>query len=148
MSGANPFTPHGARVQHATNAARTAYNTAIGVPITVISILMLQPAYLYWESSHAVSARWSVTAADRREIGLLEIKRDRSCPAQPLPGGEITDLYVLEQIESTLADLAAQRISEQEQMNQQTKLLDQFDPPAPTPDVQAARRSPWVKEGN
>jgi hypothetical protein len=142
MSGANPFTAHGARVQHATNAARAAYNTAIGVPFTVMSILMLQPAYLYWESSHAVSVRWSVTAADRREIGLLEIKRDRSCPALPLPGSETTDLDILEQIESTRADLAVHRISEQEQMNQQTKLLDQFDPPAPRPDVQAASTSP------
>jgi hypothetical protein len=142
MSGAYPFTAHGAGIQHATNAARVAYNTAIGVPFTVLSILMLQPAYLYWESSHAESVRWAVTAADRREIGLLEIKRDRSCAAQPLPDGETTDLDVLEQIESIRADLAAHRISEQEQMNQQTKLLDQFDPPAPKPAAQAANTSP------
>ena len=47
LSGGDPFTDHGARAQHATNAARVAYNTTIGVPITVISTLFLQPLPAY-----------------------------------------------------------------------------------------------------
>jgi hypothetical protein len=132
LSGGDPFTTHGARVQHATNVIGIAYNITIGVPFTILSTLMLQPHPIYWQRSdpHGESLRWAVTAADQREIGLLEIKRDRSCPARILPDGETTDLDLLNQIESTRAALATHQISDQEQMNRQTKLLDQLDPPA------------------
>jgi len=54
----------------------------------------------------------AATAADRREIALLDIKRDL--------GGDTTDVDLLNQIQSFREAFAAQ----------QTQLLDLFDPPS------------------
>jgi hypothetical protein len=123
--GGEPFTAHGAQVQHVKNAAE---NAGSALALALVVSLGGQPREWTWAAPETL--RWAITSADRREIGLLKIKRDLSCPAHSLPGSETTDLDVLNQIESTRMDLAARRISEQEQMDRQTKLLDQFDPPA------------------
>jgi len=134
-SGADPFTTHSARVQHAKKAAQGAL-IVMAIPM-LAALIVADPLRTlpYWHAApprapSLESLRWAVTAADRREIGLLEIKRARSCPAQALPGSETTDLDLLNQIESSRVSLAAHSISDQEQINQQTKLLDQLDPPA------------------
>jgi hypothetical protein len=72
--------------------------------------------------------RWAITAADRREVGLLQLKRDRLCSARSIPSGELTDLDVLSKIESTRRALDAHQLSDQDQMKQQTEFLDLLDP--------------------
>ena len=72
-----------------------------------------------------------VTAADRRIIGLLELKRDRSCtPRDTRVPGE-TDLMVLGKIGEARQALVAKSITDQEQVHRETLLLDQFDPVLP-----------------
>ncbi len=72
--------------------------------------------------------RWAVTAADRRELELLQLKRDRPCPAHAIPDGEFTDLDILSKIEATRRDLDAHQLSDRDQMKQQTEFLDRLDP--------------------
>jgi hypothetical protein len=72
--------------------------------------------------------RWALTAADRREIGLLQLKRRRDCPSRPEPGGDSNDLEILTQIEGTRAALEAGEISDLVQTTRQTQLLDRLDP--------------------
>jgi hypothetical protein len=148
QSGAEPFTAHDARVQHAKTAGMVGIAVLLSPVLIATAPLISAGATISHDisTSHAKSntpndssqshhdpspeTRWAITAADRREIGLLEIKRDSSCPAHALPDSETTDLDILNQIESTRIALAAHQISDQEQMNQQTNLLNQFDPPS------------------
>jgi hypothetical protein len=73
--------------------------------------------------------QWAVTAADRRELGLLQLKDKRSCAAVKSPDGATSDMEILAKIETTRTALSDHQISDSEQRDQQTQLLDQLDPP-------------------
>jgi hypothetical protein len=136
-SGATPFTEHEARMQHGKNAGKYFANTLIIA--TDVMILAASggngAAFVPPMSVSADALRWRVTAADRRELGLLRLKRSRSCPATALPGGDTTDLGILQSVEATQRALDAHEISDDNQVTQETQLLDQFDPqPQPEPE--------------
>ena len=147
QSGSQAYTDHQARVLHTEHglaiaglvvltvvvlaAASGGYGGGTPVPIGGGFGGTAEPA-----SVSVQTYRWALTAADRREVALLELERDRSCEAHPTPAGS-TDQQVLAAIAATHTALTAQRISDLEQMNQQTALLDQLDPPSP-PFVRAA----------
>jgi hypothetical protein len=71
--------------------------------------------------------RWAITAADRRIIGLLELKQTQSCASQPTQSGGETDLEILTHIQESRQALATAHISDQDQVRRETQLLDQFD---------------------
>jgi len=72
--------------------------------------------------------RGSVNAADSREIALLQIRREKSCPAQATYQEGDTDLAILERIEQAQREVVAHKLSEVEQLRQQTRWLDELDP--------------------
>jgi hypothetical protein len=134
-AGALPFTEHEARMQHGKNAVK---DVGVGLLVAVLLIGMAGGGGgslpCLTDCSPAATPismedfRWAMTAADRREIGLLQLKRDRLCPAVATSRGETNDLEILTRIETTRRGLEAHQISDQDQINQQTRLLDQFDP--------------------
>jgi hypothetical protein len=136
--GAIPFTRHEAAVQHADNALR---GVAIGVGVAIALVGAAGGggvSGLGGMSGGAAPAdyspgleayRWAVTAADGRELGLLALKRERACPSTAVPSGARTDLELLGEVEATHRALEARQISDVDQRNQQTGLLDQLDPP-------------------
>ena len=75
--------------------------------------------------------RLAVTGADRRIIGLLDLKRKGSCAAQQARQGGETDLALLSQIEESRQALAVKQITDQEYSSRKTALLDLFDPLLP-----------------
>jgi hypothetical protein len=75
--------------------------------------------------------RWAITAADRRIIGLLELKQKQSCASQPAQSGGEADLEILTHVQESREALATALISDQEQMRRETQLLDRFDPLLP-----------------
>jgi hypothetical protein len=143
QQGAAPYTEHEARVQHGKNAA---FDVGIGVLVAVAVVGAAGgggaaviggggggSSVEYPVSSQEL--RWAVTAADRRELGLLQLKNQRNCAAVKSPDGAMTDLDIFSRIETTHELLGAHQISDSEQRDQQTQLLDQLDPP-----VSATRR--------
>jgi hypothetical protein len=136
QQGVAPFTAHEALVQHGKNTAK---DVGIGILVAVVLIgaaggggaAIPFPAGGGGHGDHLISAedlRWAVTAADRREVGLLQLKLPRSCPAVASPDRTTSDLDILSRIEATRAALGAHQISDLEQRDQQTQLLDQLDP--------------------
>ncbi|MBV8341254.1 MAG: hypothetical protein JO173_02625 [Gammaproteobacteria bacterium] len=131
QSGAMPFTEHEALVQHGKNAAKD-------VGLTVIALLFavgggISPLHSSGATVSVEAFRWAVRAADRRELGLLQLKRARDCPARTTPGGDNTDLEILTQVEGNRAALKAGEISDLIQITRQTQLLDRLDPAAALP---------------
>jgi hypothetical protein len=142
--GVVPFTDHEARTQHGKNALEYA-----GVGLVVLVDLaglvaggrpLLAPSSL---GNQEEAFRWAVTAADRREISLLQLKRARSCPARVTPSGQITDLEILTAVESTRGALESHQISDVDQRDQQTQLLDRLDPPTSAAAEAASHGGPW-----
>jgi len=145
--GAIPFTRHEAAVQHIDN---TLEYVAIGVGAAIALAGAAGPGFsagggslggggVGWGGGGVAADpamptleayRWAVTAADRRELGLLALKRERSCPGTAVPSGARTDLQLLGEVESTRRALEARQISDIDQRNQQTVLLDELDPRA------------------
>jgi hypothetical protein len=128
-SGATPFTEHQAHVQHGKNTGKYFANTLIIAADIVLTAAGGGPLIPPTNVS-ADALRWRVTAADRRELGLLHLKQSQSCPATTLPGGDMTDLDILQRVEATKHALEARELSDEMQATQETQLLDQFDPPA------------------
>jgi hypothetical protein len=130
--GAMPFTESEAVVQHTKNAGIFAAKVALSA--VIVGSLAFGGGGDVFDGEHAppvmasVEAfRWAVTAADRRELGLLRLKRDHHCAAQDASAG--ADLSILEQIEQSNNELSAKRVTDQQQMDLQTRLLDLLDPP-------------------
>ena len=140
QQGVVPFTAHEALVQHGKNTAK---NVGIGILVAVALIgaaggggaAIPFPTGGGGGAAHAdhpIAAedlRWAITDSDRREVALLQLKRQRLCAAVESPDRTMTDLDVLSRIEARRAALGAHRISDLEQRDQQTQLLDQLDPP-------------------
>jgi hypothetical protein len=129
--GAQPFTDHDALQDHGKNTGKY---IGTGIVATARLLFAGQIPYMDYVPDSKIDPetwRWAVTAADRREVGLLRLKRDRHCPAQATPRAGITDQDILTKLEATRAALTDRQISDQEQMNQQTQLLDQLDPEMP-----------------
>jgi hypothetical protein len=130
--GAIPFTRHEAAVQHAGNALK---DVAIGVGVAIALVASGGGGGGFLSGGAAPDSpgleayRWAVTAADGRELGLLALKRERACPSTAAPSGARTDLELLGEVEATHRALEAGQISDVDQRNQQTGLLDQLDPP-------------------
>jgi hypothetical protein len=80
--------------------------------------------------------RRAINAADDREIALLKIRREKGCPAQPAYQEGDTDLAILERIEQARGDVAAHRLAEVAQLQQQTRWLDELDPRPDAPGAQ------------
>jgi hypothetical protein len=95
-------------------AARYAGN-AVLIPISLISYV---PAYID-DGGHTV-----LNAADGRIRELLQLKRDRGCPARAttLPG--MDDLALLVELEAVQVQLDAGRGEQAALFGQRTKLLD------------------------
>ena len=132
--GVLPFTEHEAGVQHGKNALKY---TGEGLLLAVVLIGSMGGGGGggCWTCSTPTppdleALRWAVTAADRRELGLLQLKEKRTCPAVKSPDGATTDLEILSKIGRTREALGAHKISDLEQRDQQTQLLDQLDPPS------------------
>jgi hypothetical protein len=81
--------------------------------------------------------RWAVTAADSRIIGLLGLRRDKGCSAQPTLVTGRSDLQNLEAIEA-MHHPSTERLSDEAMMHEQTRLLDELGPLAL---VEASNRS-------
>jgi hypothetical protein len=141
QEGALPFTAHQQVVQHTKNTAK-----AVGMTVLVAAALAAGGGGGALGSGAAASPnqarlgltgqvgdealRWAVTSADRRVLGLLEIKRNRQCTALTTPDGGETDLAILAKIDSTRHAFEAHQMSDQEQLDQQTQFLDRLDPPS------------------
>lgn len=132
--GVVPFTEHEALAQHGKNAAKDV-GLGLLVAMALVGAAGGGPFGGSFGGGHPPPSpidqetfRWAVTAADRREVALLQLKRERLCAASATVRGENTDLEILTKIEATRQALATKAISDQEQMRQQTQLLDQFDP--------------------
>jgi hypothetical protein len=129
--GAVPFTEHEASGQHGKN-----FLVGVGDTLIVVgSVFGGVPSPFGGDGSGTEqndhvsdqAYRWAVTAADQRILGLLELKHDRSCaPSDTRTAGK-TDLMVLEKIDESRQAMAMTHITDQEQIHQQTLLLDQFD---------------------
>lgn len=129
QQGAVPFTTAEVAATHAKNAAKY-------TAITALAILMMAgggggccgngsdtPAVL-----SAEDWRWAVTAADRRTIGLLQLKQAKHCEARAIAGADRGDLQILEQIESGERDRAAGHFADVAYATQTTRWLDQLNP--------------------
>ena len=127
--GALPYVGHERGTQNAKKALK-------GVGKTMWVVLSIYGGYSGGGSSGHKEAsldayRSAVTTADRRIIGLLELKRDHSCAPRDARIASETDLMVLGKIGESRQALAAKHMTDQEQANLQTLLLDQFDPVVP-----------------
>src|SRR4029077_20483635 len=141
--GVVPFTEHEARTQHGKNAVEYA-GVALLAPLALYTGgRLLEPFISDWSVRNQETFRWAVTAADRREVGLLQLKRERSCPAGVTPSGPTTDLEILAAVESTRGALDSHQISDVDQRDQQTELLDRLDPPTSAPAEAASDGGPW-----
>jgi hypothetical protein len=129
QQGAAPYTPGEVAATHAKNAAKY-------TAMTALVILMMagggggccgsggdRPALLSGEDW-----RWAVTAADRRTIGLLQLKQTRHCEARAVAGADRSDLQILEQIEIGERDRAAGHFVDTAYATQTTSWLDQLNP--------------------
>jgi hypothetical protein len=133
--GGTPFTQHEAGAKHAAKAG-----IITGLVLASPLLIAFSPYALQGLGSASLPAaipvtleeyRWAVTATDRRELGLLELKRDRQCAPRETGTEAGSDLTILERIESSRRQLAAKQITASEQMGQQTRLLDQLSPAPP-----------------
>ncbi len=129
--GGIPFTSGEAAAKHTKNSAK---NTGIAVLVFLVmaggggggcfsncgaaSVNVLSPED--W--------RWVVTDADRRVVGLLDLKQARGCAARAVAGMEGGDLGVLESIRSAQRDRAAGLVDDKAQLAQQTAWLDELGP--------------------
>jgi hypothetical protein len=136
QQGAVPFTAHEALAQHEKNAA---IDVGVGllVAVALVGAAGGGGPNLFaggGGGSHddgvigSETFRWAVTAADRRELGLMQLKDKQSCSAVKLPDGATSDMEILAKIEATREALGAHQISDVEQRDQQARLLDQLDP--------------------
>jgi len=132
QQGALPYTSHEAATQHGINAA-----VGTGTALFIVAMIIggggsgggsSSPSADEHNYADYQAYRWAVTAADRRILGLLGLKRERACAAQQLRTGDETDLAILGQIEESQRALAAKSTSDRDQRDLQTRLLDQFDP--------------------
>ncbi|HEY2676050.1 MAG TPA: hypothetical protein VGI65_03715 [Steroidobacteraceae bacterium] len=72
--------------------------------------------------------RWSVTHADARIIGLLEIRRDKGCAEQPTLVDGNSDLKNLVALDALVHGAAVSHLSADARMHEQTRLLDELGP--------------------
>lgn len=145
VTGAMPFTAHEISQQRTHTAEMVAgavvawplllYGAVAGVAQLAVDPVM-NPGGKPLPHFVSVNAyRWAVTAADRRELGLLRLKRDHVCAARTVGKGSGTDLTILADIDDSVRALAAKQLAEDEQMARQTRWLDQFYPLPPIPVV-------------
>jgi hypothetical protein len=136
QQGAVPFTAHEALAQHEKNVGK---DVGIGLLVAVVLVGAAGgggPAAFgggggFSHEDGVITAeafRWGVTAADRRELGLLELKDKKSCPPVKSPDSATSDMEILAKIKATRDALGAHQISDVEQRDQQAQLLDQLDP--------------------
>jgi hypothetical protein len=150
QQGARPYTAHQAAVEHTKNTL--GYIALTAFVIVAVAACGSEggasacggfggtgaPAPI---APDAKAFRWAVTAADRRIVGLLAIKREHQCATRVTATEAGSDLAILERIEASRAALRAKQIDEEQQMDQQTMLLDKLDPPPPKLPVPAAPSS-------
>ncbi|MBS0580602.1 MAG: hypothetical protein JSR36_15200 [Proteobacteria bacterium] len=147
VHGATGFTPKQATGQHVHNGL---VDFGVGVAVTLI---VIGGGGVPWVGPHSGSTapapismeawQWAVTAADHRELGLLQLKRARGCPGRSSAAGAPTDLEVLAHVESAQADRAAGRITDPAFGLERVRWLDRLDParnpePADGPEQAAA----------
>jgi hypothetical protein len=145
VPGATPYTSHEIRQQHAHKAELVAgaivawplllygaVDAGLHAAVDPLTNRGVQPPPRLVDTA---AYRWAVTAADRRELGLLQIKRERTCESRGTQNGAGTDLAVLAGVEDSARALAAQQVTEDEQMAQQTRWLDQLYPSPPRPTI-------------
>jgi hypothetical protein len=137
LQGGKPFTERDAATQHDKNAA--IFATKVVAAFLIIGSIpyggggsFISPSIAEPNPVSVEAYRWAVTAADRRELGLLELKRDRRCAARETGTEGGTDLAIRERIADSRRDLAAKQITDREQMDRQTQLLDLLYPVPPT----------------
>lgn len=80
--------------------------------------------------------RWAVTAADRRILGLLEVKQSKQCGARAVTGTDGGDLGILKEIEGARREQAAGHIIEAALLTQETSWLDKLNPAPLLPERQ------------
>jgi len=145
VSGATPYTAHEIRKQHAHKAELVAgaivawpllLYGAVGAGVEAVTDpLMKRGEKLPPRPVDASAYRWAITAADRRELELLTLKRDHACDARSTGNDAGTDLAILAGVEDSVRALVEKRVSEDEQMAQQTRWLDQLYPSPPMPAI-------------
>ena len=79
--------------------------------------------------------RWAVTAAQRRVIGLLELKRAKHCEARVMADTSVSDMEVLEGIRSVQHEGSAGHLDDHAQVVQETVWLDKLNPAPLTPPI-------------
>jgi len=140
--GAMPLTAHEAHVQHGKNFLGALAGVVLvagavvgGADPTALPDMGGSGPSPKRHECICEDPRWTVTAADQRILGLLELKRDRSCAPRDTRVVGVNDLMVLEKVDKSRQALAAIQITDLEQIHQQTSLLDHFDPPLPEPEL-------------
>ena len=72
--------------------------------------------------------RWTVTAAQHRTIGLLELKQSKHCAARVMADTSVSDREVLEGIRSVQHEGSAGHLDDKAQVAQETVWLDKLNP--------------------
>ena len=126
-----PFTARESAIQHEKNFLEYVGVTALVIVGGTHILDRVTADTADRSASHSYASteayRWAITAADRRIIGLLELKQTQSCASQPTQSGGETDLEVLTQVQESRQALATAQISDQDQVRRETQLLDRFD---------------------
>ncbi len=128
--GAIPFTSGEAAKAHVKNAAKDT-----GVAVLVFFALAAGGGECLWDCGIAPASvlsredwRWAVTAADRRVVGLLELKQAKHCDTRVVAGGDGVDLGIFAGIETGRRDRTAGRIDEAARLTEETAWLDKLSP--------------------
>ena len=128
-SGAVPFTSGEAAGKHAKNVAK---DTGIAV---LVFVAMAAGGGGFCPGCSGPSAvlspedwRWTVTAAQHRTIGLLELKQAKHCEARVTADTSVSDREVLEGIHSVQHEGSAGHLNDKAQVAQETVWLDKLNP--------------------
>ena len=140
--GGAPFTPSEIAKTHAKNFAKDT-----GIAVLAFVALAGGGGSGCWSkcgdsSPNVLSTedwRWAVTAAQRRVIGLLELKQAKHCPLGVVSGMDGGDLGVLEQIAGTRRQHAAGLVDDVVLSAQETSWLDKLNPAPLGPRDQSGR---------